>query len=83
LLLGLVLLLLVAWTCGALHYTFPVPALHTTAAALFATGSVLALVLAKRKLFAVGGILIGFVATLAWCLSISPTNERPWRTELA
>jgi hypothetical protein len=82
-LLGPLLLLAVAWSFGALYFTFPVPALRVAAAWVFVAGSVLALILAKRKLRAVAGIFLGFIATLGWFLSISPSNDRDWPPELA
>jgi hypothetical protein len=77
------LLLLVAWTCGALYYTFPVPALRAAAAIAFAVGSPLAIVFVKSKRRALGAIVLVFAATLVWFLSIPARNDRDWRPELA
>lgn len=82
-LLAPVFVLVVAWTFGALWYTFPVPALRPPAAIVFAAGSVVAILLWKPRRRAIGAISIGFLATLAWFLSIPATNERNWRPELA
>jgi len=76
-------LLAVAWSCGALYYTFPAPALRLASMIVFAASSVIALVVVKKKLVAVGAVFLGFLAVLAWFLSIRPTNDRPWRTEVA
>jgi hypothetical protein len=78
-----ILLLVVAWSCGALFYTFPVPSLRPASTIVFAVGCVLALVVVKNKLIAVCAVLLAFVAVLTWFLSITPTNDRPWRTEVA
>jgi hypothetical protein len=77
------LLLLVAWACGALYYTFPVPSLRFASMIVFAAGCVIALVVVKNKLAAVALVLLAFLAVLGWFLSIAPTNDRPWRTEVA
>jgi hypothetical protein len=82
-LLAPLLLLAVAWTCGALYYTFPVPALRAVTAIAFAVGSLLAVLLVKRKRRAIGAIALGFAATLAWFLSIPARTDRNWRPELA
>ena len=82
-LLAPIFVLLVAWTCGALYYTFPVPALRAASAVAFAVGSLLAILFVKRKRRALGAIALGFAATLAWFLSIPARNDRNWRPELA
>jgi hypothetical protein len=82
-LVGLVLLLVVAWTYGALYYTFPFGALRAAAAVAFAVGSVIALIFVKRKRIAVGAILLGFAATLGWFLSIRPRTDRNWLPDVA
>jgi hypothetical protein len=82
-LLAPLLLLVVAWTCGALYYTFPVLALRAATAIAFAVGSLLAILLVKRKRRAIGAIALGFAATLAWFLSIPARADRNWRPEVA
>ena len=77
------LLLAVAWTIGAIYYTFPVPALRSVAATVFAVGSVLAVCIAKRKRIALVAVALGFAATLAWFLSIPARTDRNWPPELA
>jgi hypothetical protein len=82
-LIALLLPLVVAWTCGALYYTFPVPALRAVSAIAFAVGSPLAAFFVKRKRRALGAIALVFAATLAWFLSIPARTDRNWRPELA
>lgn len=82
-LVGIVLLLVIAWTCGALYYTFPVAALRAATAILFPVGSVLALVLVQRKRIAIAAILLGFAATLVWFLSIPARTDRNWLPDVA
>jgi hypothetical protein len=77
------LLLLIAWTCGALYYTFPVPALRTASAIVFAVGSLFAILFVKPRRRALGAIALGFALTLVWFLSIPARNDRNWRPELA
>jgi hypothetical protein len=78
-----ILLLVVAWACGALYYTFPVPSLRFASMIVFAAGCAVALVFLKNKLAAVGVVLLACLVVLGWFLSIAPTNDRPWRTEVA
>lgn len=77
------LLLAIAWSAGALYYTFPVPALRVAAASIFVAGSLLALLFVRRKLLAAGAVLLGFAATLGGFLSMRPSNDRDWPPELA
>jgi hypothetical protein len=81
-LLAPIFLLVVAWTCGALYYTFPVPALRAAMAIAFGVGSLLAVVFVKRKRRALAAIALGFAATLVWFLSIPARTDRNWRPEL-
>jgi len=77
------LLLAIAWTVGALYYTFPVPVLRVPAASVFLSGSLLALLLARRKRLAAGAVLLGCALTLGGFLSMQPSNDRDWPPELA
>lgn len=76
-------LLALAWTAGALYYTFPVPALRAAAASIFVAASLFALLGMRNKLLAAGAVLLGFAATLAGFLSMRPSNDRDWPPELA
>jgi len=82
-LLAPLLLVAIAWTGGALYYTFPVPSLRVASAIAFVAGSLVALVVVRKKRWALVAIALGVAATLGWFLSMEPRNDRNWRPELA
>jgi len=79
LLLEFVLLLAIAWACGALYFDGPAKAL----AAILAIAMLAVLFLVKsrlRKFFIFGGC---FAVVLAWWLTLKPTNEADWQPDVA
>jgi len=79
LLLELILLLAVAWACGALYFDGPAKVLAAILA--IAMLAVLVLVRSRKRKFC---ILSGcFVLVLAWWLTLKPTNEADWQPDVA
>ena len=77
--LGMALLLALAWVCGALYYDGPARLLAV--APVVVTLAILLLVPRwSRKLAVLGA---GFVLVLAWWLTLKPTNEADWQPDVA
>src|SRR5262245_5079166 len=73
---------LVAWSIAALFVDLPVPGLRLPAAIAFGIAVLAALILVRgagRKMLA---CLVGFAAVLAWWLTIAPSNDRNWQTDV-
>jgi hypothetical protein len=73
---------LVAWAIAALMIDLPVAALRLPVAIAFGVAILAVLLLVRgawRKLLA---CLVGFVAVLAWWLTISPSNDRDWQRDV-
>ena len=78
-----VVLCLVAWAAAALAIDLPVPALRVPVAIAFGVAILAAIVFVRgvgRKLLA---CVVGVAAVLAWWLTISPSNDRPWQQDVA
>ncbi len=80
--LWLVVLGLVGWAAAALAIDVPVSALRLPAAIAFGVAVLAALLFVRgvwRKMLA---CLVGFAAVLAWWLTLSPSNDRPWQGDV-
>jgi Domain of unknown function (DUF4105) len=81
---GLVVLGMTAWATLAIYYSnLPSEPLRIALAAAFATGTLLAFLFLpdrRRTLLAIGAV---FALVLLWWMSIEPSNERDWQTEVA
>ena len=79
----LVLLIAVAWGFGALWFDFPVSALRAPTAAAFGL-SALATLVFVRPLWRAQFVVAGAIALVAaWWLTIRPSNDRDWQTDVA
>lgn len=79
----LVGLVAAAWSVGALYFDFPWAALRVPMAVVFALALVFAMIVLRgswRRLSAIG---TGFVVVLTWWLTISPSNDRAWPSDVA
>lgn len=70
------------WAVGALSFDLPFAWLRTPAACLYALGMVLVMVFARGGSRAMVICLAGFFAVLAWWLTIRPSNDRDWMTDV-
>ncbi|HKP24186.1 MAG TPA: DUF4105 domain-containing protein [Dongiaceae bacterium] len=78
----LIVFALVAWAIAALSIDMPVAALRLPVAIIFGAAILAAIIFVRgvgRKLLA---CLIGFVAVLAWWLTIAPSNDRAWQGDV-
>jgi hypothetical protein len=84
-LLGLVIVLSGTWGVAALSFSGPGnDAFRIGLAAAFAVLSLAALIATwLRRWFVFGAYAIGFAALLVWFLSIEPSNDRDWQTDVA
>ncbi len=82
LLTALLVLLVCAWTLGALWYDLPLPALPRKIAAISATTLLLWLWFGRCKHGRIAA-LTALAMILAWWFSLKPSNERPWIPEVA
>jgi hypothetical protein len=79
LLLEFILLLAIAWACGALYFDWPSPML-----AGFLAGVMLMVLVLVRSRPVKGFIFAGtFTLILAWWLTLKPTNNADWQPDVA
>jgi hypothetical protein len=79
----LIVLSLVGWSIAALLIDVPIPGLRFPVAIMFGIAIIVVLILVRgagRKMLA---CLFGFVAVLAWWLTINPSNDRAWQDDVA
>jgi hypothetical protein len=74
---------MICWGSMAIFYSNLPAGMHAFAAALFAIGSLAALVLAPSHRLAILGFLIVFAVLIAWWLNIPPANHRDWQPDVA
>jgi hypothetical protein len=74
---------LILWATLAIHYSnLPLPLLRSLLAIAFAGFAIWALLIARKRAwrFAFAGV---FTLVVIWWITIPPSNDRPWRLEVA
>lgn len=79
----LALILAVIWATSALYLDIRVSWLRIPLALIFLILVGLALLAVKRRKIAVGLCFALFGAVLAWWMTLSPSNDRPWLLDVA
>ncbi len=74
---------LVCWASVAIFYSNIPDGIRPFAAALFAIGTLAALVMVRPHRFAVLGFLVIFAMMLLWWFKIPPSNDRDWQPDVA
>ena len=69
------------WAVGALYYDLPFPRLRVPFALVYGVGIFLVVFIKKRFRSSLL-ILLGFVLVLIWWLTLKPSNDRPWQTDV-
>jgi hypothetical protein len=80
---GLILLIGIAWTFGALWFDFPISVLCRSAAAVFAVSAIAALVFVRPLWKAFIGVAGAIALVAAWWLTLRPSNTRDWQPDVA
>jgi hypothetical protein len=80
---GLICLLAIAWATGALYFDLPIAWLRTPFALVYGLAMLAALFFVKGRWRAMGVVAAGFVAVLAWWLTIKPTEDHAWQPDVA
>lgn len=80
---GLVCLIATAWAAGALYFDLPIAWLRAPLSLIYSLAMLAALLLVKGRWRAMGLVALGFVAVLAWWLTIKPTGDRAWQPDVA
>jgi len=72
------------WGALAIYYSgLPNEPLRLGLAMAFALGTLAAFLFLRNRRRALGGFALAFAALLIWWLSIEPSNQRDWQTEVA
>jgi len=71
----------VAWGFGALYFDFPKAGAFP--AFLFVLAVVTAPILVRGKLLKLGIILAACALVASWWLTLKPSNDRPWQSDVA
>ena len=71
------------WVAGALYFDLPIAWLRAPLALIYGLAMFAALVFVKGRWRAMGLAAVGFVAVLAWWLTIKPTEDRAWQPDVA
>lgn len=82
-LVGLVVLIATAWAAGALYFDLPIAWLRAPLALTYSLAMLAALLLIKGRWRAMGVVGLGFVAVLAWWLTIKPNGDQSWQADVA
>jgi hypothetical protein len=80
---GLLCLVATAWAAGALYFDLPIAWLRTPLALTYVLAMLATLLFVKGRGRAMSAIAVGFVAVLAWWLTLKPTNEADWQPDVA
>lgn len=80
---SLVCIVATAWAAGALYFDLPIAWLRAPVALIYALAMLAALLFVKGRWRAMGLVALGFAAVLAWWLTIRPTEDRAWQTDVA
>ena len=79
----IVQVLLVAWATPAIYYSnLPWPWLRVLLAVTFAAFAIFAFFLSRRRWMGPAAVAL-FFGVVAWWISIPPSDDRPWRPEVA
>jgi hypothetical protein len=79
----LALLIGVAWAFGAIWFDAPFPAWRRPLAVVFAASAIAALLFTRPRRWAQLGVAAVIVCLIAWWLTIRPSNNRDWQTDVA
>ena len=82
-LLWLIVAGLTAWAAAALYVDLPVQGAGLSAAIVYLTTLAAALVLIPGSWRKVAACVVGFVAVLAWWLTLAPSNDRNWQEDVS
>jgi hypothetical protein len=80
---GSACLLATAWAGGALYFDLPIAWLRIPLALMYGLAMLAALLFVKGRWRAMGAVAGGFVAVLAWWLTIKPTEDHAWQPDVA
>jgi Domain of unknown function (DUF4105) len=78
-----ILTLAVIWATAALYLDAPAPQLRIPLAIAFLILVAAVLLRVKRRALAAGLCAVLFCAVLAWWLTLTPSNDRPWLQDVA
>ena len=82
-LLWLIVAGLTAWAAAALYVDLPMQGAGLSAAIVYLTTLAAALVLIPGSWRKVAACVVGFVAVLAWWLTLAPSNDRNWQEDVS
>ena len=82
-LLWLIVAGLTAWAAAALYVDLPVQGAGLSVAIVYLTTLAAALVLIPGSWRKVAACVVGFVAVLAWWLTLAPSNDRNWQEDVS
>ena len=71
------------WAAGALYFDLPIAWLRAPLALTYGLAMLAAPFFVKGRWRAMGVIAVGFVAVLAWWLTIKPAGDRAWQADVA
>ena len=71
------------WAAGALYFDLPIAWLRAPLALIYGMAMLAAPFFVKGRWRAMGVIAVGFVAVLAWWLTIKPAEDRAWQPDVA
>lgn len=71
------------WAFGALWFDFPIAALRKPLAIIYVLAAVIIFFAVRSRWRAQAFMAAGFVAVLAWWLTLKPTNDREWKPDVA
>jgi uncharacterized protein DUF4105 len=80
---GVACFLATAWAAGAIYFDLPIPWLRAPLALVYAIVTAAGLLFLKGWWRSLGVVLGGFVAVLAWWLTIKPTGAKDWQPDVA
>jgi hypothetical protein len=79
----LVGLIVTAWAAGALYFDLPIAWPRAPLALSYGLAMLAALLFIRGRWRAMGWVALGFVAVLAWWLTLQPSNSRNWQPDVA
>jgi Domain of unknown function (DUF4105) len=78
-----VLIIATLWTAGALYFDVPIAWLRAPLALVYGLAMLAALFFVKGAWRALSVVAVSFAAVLSWWLTIKPTGDRAWQTDVA